>query len=131
MAAIAPPKPPELAAKIIHAVWQHVEFDNAPIRRELRRRLKEPSDEYIWPRAEDIAADEISTVWAHELVEQCERSLEAAGDDLAALGADVEAIEDDLTEYGRESWIAKAIRHQIAFEAAWDVITRGGSKVIS
>jgi len=128
---MGPPEPCELAANIIQAVWQHVEFDNAPIRREVRRRLKEPSEEFIWPRAEDIAIDEISSAWPVELVEQCERSLEAAGDELAALGADVMAIGDDLTEYGRESWIAKAIRHQIAFDAAWHVITSGGIEMVS
>jgi hypothetical protein len=113
------PMPSELAASIISAVGQHVEFELEPIRAELLQRLEEPSDEYIWPRAERIAAHAIGAAWSVELVEQCERGLAEAHElFLRAAGHCLEAA-DELGSSGAESWIARAIRHRLAFDVVW------------
>lgn len=97
-------------------------FDLEPLRAALLERVEEPSAEYIWPRAERIVEDTIDTAWAAELLEQCERALEEARADFLATACRCDEAADDLRLNGRESWIAKAIRHRLAFETAWDTL---------
>jgi len=117
-----PPKPPKLAGQIIAAVWFRVEFDRAPLRAHLFEQLKEPSGEYIWPRAERIVADEIDAVCAPELVAQCERALPEATGDLPEAVEDCRAALDDLRQNGAGAWIFRAIRYQVAFDTAADTL---------
>jgi hypothetical protein len=117
-----PPKPPELAMNIISAVSSHVEFDLVPLRANLLERLEEPSEEYIWPRAERIVEDGIDSSWAPELLAQCEQALEKAHDEFLVSAAHCREASDDLQLNGRESWIAGAIRHHLAFETAWETL---------
>jgi len=119
---VNPPAPPELAAQIITAVYGHVEFELASLRAHLLERLDEPSDEYIWERAERIVADEIDATSAAELVAQCGRALSRAVDDLVQFGEGCRDALDDLQQNRAESWIFGAIRHQLAFDTAWDTL---------
>jgi hypothetical protein len=121
-----PPKPVELAEGIICSVNRHVEFDLTPIRAELAERLREPSEEYIWPRAERIASDAIEAVWSEELVEQCARALAEAHEEFLVAAARCLEAADELEHKGRESWIAGAVLHRVAFDAAWDVLAEDG-----
>lgn len=114
-----PPKPAELAMNIIFAVTGHVEFEIEPLRSDLLEKLEEPFDEYIWPHAERIVEDAIDSAWLPELLAQCERAAGKAHDEFLAMASRcLEAVED-LEQNGRDSWIAGAVRHHLAFETAW------------
>jgi hypothetical protein len=117
------PSPPELAAQIVAAVSEHVEFELAPLEAHLREQLEEPSEEYIWERAERIVRDEIDASWMPEVVAQCERALAEALQDLALVPEQRRGALEDLRRNGRESWIYGAIRHHLAFETTWEVLT--------
>jgi hypothetical protein len=114
--------PSDLTESIISAVWQHVEFELEPIRAELLERLEEPSEEEVWARAERIAEDAIDTGWSAELIEQCERGLMQAHELFLRAAEQCLEATDDLGANGRESWVARAIRHQLAFDAVWDTL---------
>ncbi len=114
--------PPELAGEIIPAVTNKAELDLEPIRAELLTRLEEPSEEYIWPRAERIAEDAIDSIWPAELHEQCAQGLQRAHEQFLRAAAQCLDAADDLEANGRESWIARAVRHHFAFEAVWDTL---------
>ena len=111
-----------LAQGIIAAVNQTVEIDLELVKNELLAKLEEPSDEYIWPRAQGIAADAIDATWPAELVEQCERGLEHAHELFLRGAAACREAEDDLASRRLESWIAGAIRHRLAFDVCWDTL---------
>ena len=117
-----PPTPPELAMDIISAVSSHVEFDLEPLGADLLERLEEPSEEYIWPRAERIVEDAIDSSWAPELVAQCAQTLDQAHDYFLVAAAHCREASEDLEANGRESWIAGAIRHHLAYETAWNTL---------
>jgi hypothetical protein len=115
----SPPAPPELADAIASAVARHVTIDLGPICAELEARLAQPSEEYVWPRAERLASDAIDALWSGELVEQCARGLAEAHDEfLRAAAACLEAAAE-LEREGREAWIARAMIHLLAFDASW------------
>lgn len=117
-----PPMPPEPAGQIIAAVWFCVDFDRAPLRAHLLEQLKEPSGEYIWPRAERIVAEEIDAAWAPELIAQCERALPEATGDLPQAVEECREALDDLRQNGAGAWIFRAIRYQLAFDTAADTL---------
>jgi hypothetical protein len=117
-----PPEPSELTAHIVSAVNRHVDFDLAPIKAELLERLEEPSDEYVWVRAETIAEDVIDSTWPEELIAQCEKGLAEARADFLIAATRCEEAVDDLRANGRESWIARAVRHRLAFDTAWNTL---------
>jgi len=116
------PSPPELAAQIVAAVSEHVEFELAPLKAHLRERLAEPSEEYIWERAERVVRDEIDASWRLEVRAQCGRALAKAVDDGLQVAEHCRDALEDLRQNGGESWIYGAIRHHLAFETAWEVL---------
>src|SRR5436190_6119910 len=113
------PADPARAAELISAVARHVEFDLQPLRAELLERLGAPSNECIWERAERIVEHAIDVSWWPEVVAQCERGLHAAREDFLVAAAQCNDAAAELQRKGRESWIAAAIRHRLAFDAAW------------
>ena len=117
-----PPEPAEMAMNIISCVTSHVEFDLRPLQADLLEKLEEPSEEYIWPRAERIVEDAIDSSWAPELVAQCEQALDKAHDALLVMAARCREAGEDLQANGRDSWIAGAVRHDLAVRTAWDTV---------
>jgi hypothetical protein len=120
------PEPVELAEDLVCAVGRHLRFDLAPLRAELAERLREPSEEYVWPRAERIVSDLIDSVWSQELVDQCERAVADAHEGFLVAAARCLGLADELATEGREAWIAGAMRHRLAFDATWDVLAEEG-----
>jgi hypothetical protein len=119
----SPPTPPELAEAIASEVARHVTVDLAPICAELEARLAEPSDEYVWPRAERLASDAIDALWSGELVEQCARGLAEAHDGFLCAAATCLEATAELERAGREAWIARAMIHRLAFDAGCAAVT--------
>jgi hypothetical protein len=123
------PTPPELAEDIVAMAGRYLGFDLGPVRLALGERLAEPDEEYVWPRAERIAGELIDAHWPSELLDECERALAEAHEAFLVRAGrcrdEAEALERD----GRESWIAQALRHRLAFDAAWDVITENDEVV--
>jgi len=111
--------------QIASGVRRRIEFDLDPIRAELRRRLAEPSDEYIWVRADRIAADAIRQCWSGELEEQCARALGDVHDEFLVSAARCLEAGEVLEAEGHRAWLAKGVIHQLAFDAVWDVIGDG------
>jgi len=115
----SPPTPPELADAIVTAVAGQVTLDLGPICAELEARLAEPSEEYVWPRAERLASDAIDALWSGELLEQCARGLAEAHDGFLRAAATCLEATAELERAGRESWIARAMIHRLASDASW------------
>lgn len=120
-----PPKPVELAERIVSDVVGGVRPDLAPVRAHLAECLLEPDEEYVWPRAERIAAEALAVRWEAELADLCARGL-ADAHELALVQAQrcLDAAHD-LEERGVESWIAGAVLHRLAFDVSWDVLAEG------
>jgi hypothetical protein len=127
--AMSPPDPSDRAAAIVGAVAAHVELDLAPIRDAVRHGLAGPSEEFVCERAERIAAGAIETLSADELLEQCERGLGEAHESFLITAERCREAAEDLARNGSEAWIARAIRHRLAFDAAWDAMTETGHVV--
>jgi hypothetical protein len=120
-----PPKPVELAERIVSDVARGVAPDLAPVRAHLGERLLEAEDEDVWPRAERIATEALAGRWDAELADLCARGL-ADAHELALVQAQrcLDAALD-LEQRGVESWIAGAVLHRLAFDVSWDVLGEG------
>lgn len=134
------PVPALLRETVISAVRDRAGFDLAPIRAGLLARLMRPvgkagpveeagqladvgpSEAYVWPREERIAEDVIDAAWSDELIEACRRGLAETHEFFLRSAACCLEADADLTAKGCESWIAGAIRHQLAFDAVWDTL---------
>lgn len=127
--AMKPPQPWERAEAIVGAVAPCVEVDLAPVRAAVVRRLDVPSEELVCERAERIAAEELDAQVSDELVRQCERALGEAHDSFLLTAARCLDAADDLRRHGPASWIALAVRHRLAFDAAWDAMAESGHVV--
>jgi len=123
------PTPPELAEEIVAMARRYLRFDLGPVRVALAERLAEPDDEYVWPRAERIAGDLIDTHWPGELLDECERALAEAHEAFLVRAGRCREQAEALERDGCESWIAQALRHRLAFETAWNVITEADEVV--
>lgn len=109
--------------RIASGIRRRVDFDLDPIRAELRERLAEPSDEVIWERAERIATESVGDYWSGELEEQCARALGDVHEEFLVNAVRCLEAGEMLEAEGRESWVAGAVIHQLAFDAVWDVLT--------
>ena len=118
-----PTPPPELADDIATMAAQYLRLDLEPVRVALAERLAEPDDEYVWPRAERIAGELIDAHWPSELLDECERALAEAHEAFLVRAGRCRDEAEALERHGRESWIVQALRHRLAFDAAWGVIT--------
>jgi hypothetical protein len=119
-----PPQPPERASAIVGAVVRHVGLDLAPIRAAVVAGLAEPSAEFIGARAEAIAEAAVVEKWAEELVDHCRSGLAQAHESFLLTASRCLEAAEDLEHHGAESWIARAVRHRLAFDAAWDALAQ-------
>ncbi|HZO95876.1 MAG TPA: hypothetical protein VFB42_00740 [Gaiellaceae bacterium] len=122
----APGPSPELADDVISAVARHVEVDLAPVEAELLERLEEPAPdpprEAVLERAERLACEAIDTTRSDELVAECARGLAGAREHFLAAARCCDEAAEELRARRGDSWIARAIRHRLAFEAVWDTV---------
>jgi hypothetical protein len=117
-----PPRPPELAGRIGHDVARRVDLDLEPIRAQLRSQLREASDEYIWERAERLAGEAIGRLWSAGLEDQCRHALDSVHEQYLLDAGHCLKTATVLEQERSESWIARAVIHQLAFDAVWDVL---------
>jgi hypothetical protein len=118
---MSPPTRENVAGRIVSDVCGRIEFDREPVRERLRDGLREPDDEYIWPRAERIAGDALREFWVDRLEEQCRVGLEHARETALAQAMGCLDARDELGARGRDSWIAQAVIHTFAFDVAAEV----------
>jgi hypothetical protein len=107
---------------IVSVVRRGVELDLETVKADLLEKLEEPSDEYIWIRAERIAGDSIDTLWGPTLLEQCASGLAGARDVFLAMADRCSMAAEELQQQGLESWVVRAVRHELGVSACFDTL---------
>ncbi len=118
-------KPPQDAERIIFDVSSRVEVD--------RDRLRELVGDSFVPgahwhdliEAERVAGEVVDEAW-DDMSGECDRALADVHELYLVQAARVLEAQEDLHDNGSESWIARAVMHQQAFQLAWDVLEEKG-----
>ena len=123
---MSPPEPADVAQRIISDVLGEVSLDLAPVRSRLEGAAARARRQYIWPRAERLALEELEPAWPGEVEEQCRRGLDEAHRRALVQAQRCLDASRDLETHGRRSWIAGAVMHHFTFEAVWDALSEDG-----
>ncbi len=75
--------------------------------------------------AERIAGEVVDDSWG-DMSGDCDRALADVHELYLVQAARVLEAQRDLHDNGAESWIARAVMHQQAFQLAWDVLEERG-----
>ena len=122
-----PPKPPELASRIIGDTAENVAFPIEAVASDVANELRDNDERDSLIRAEELARPHVDDLWLDEdLNGAYTQALAAVRDAYLAQAELVEHVREDLTERGHDSWIASALAHQFASRAAWEALERLG-----
>jgi hypothetical protein len=120
------PKPPERAARIASEAAQRVQVDEESLRPAVRELMRTRPDDFIWIAAEESALSLLRDSWTDELSDEIVRALGAVHEQRLAEAESVLEALDDLEEHGRDSWAAKAVLANFAFNIAYDIVDEDG-----
>lgn len=122
-----PLTPPEFAYQVIADTANRVRFPVEQLAAKVADVLRNGDDPGSLIDGEELAEREVDELWYEEdLGAAYGRALAEVHQEYIARAARVLDIADDLVTEGRESWIAKALRHQFAFDASWEAQDRLG-----
>ncbi len=116
-----PPRPPEIALRIVGDVCSRLDEDFAELRPGLVEDVR--ASDYWHPliEAERLATEAVRDRWS-SIEEACARALAEAREASFVQAAFVEEAIADLAEHGGSSWIARAITHDRGSALAWRVL---------
>lgn len=118
-------KPPEQAERIIFDVSSRVEVDRDRLRELVGARFVPGAHWHDLIEAERIAGEVVGEAW-DDMSGECDRALADAHELYLVQAARVLEAQEDLHDNGAESWIARAVIYQQAFQLAWDVLEERG-----
>src|SRR3989442_11083865 len=117
------PSNPELRSRIAGDAVRRVKLDIAPLVERVAARLRESDHWNPMIAADEIATDEVGSLWYDEnLADAYGRALAEVHEQYLADAMRVRETIEALDEDGRESWIAHAIGHRLAFDVAWEAM---------
>jgi hypothetical protein len=118
-------QPPKQAERIVFDVSSRIEVDRDRLRAVIGERFKADAEGNDLIEAERIASEVVDDAWG-ELSLDCDQALADVRELYLVQAARVLEAQQDLHEHGAESWIARAVMHQQAFQLAWDVLDERG-----
>lgn len=118
-------EPPKDAERIIFDVSSRVELDHDLLRAQVSERFEPGAHWHDLIEAESVAGEVVLDAWG-EIAADCDRACANVRELYLVQAARVVEAQQDLHENGSESWIARAVMHQHAFELAWDVLDEKG-----
>lgn len=116
-----PPRPPEVALRIVGDVCSLLIEDFAELRPGLAEDVR--ASDYWHPliEAERLATEAVRDRWG-SIEDACARALAEVHEATLVQAAFVEEAIADLAEHGASSWIACAVIHDRGCELAWRVL---------
>ena len=114
-------QPPKDAERIILDVSSRIEVDRDRLRGLISARFEPGAGSNDLIEAERIAGEVLDDAWG-ELTSDCDQALADVRELYLVQAARVLEAQEDLHDHGSESWIARAVMHQQAFQLAWDVL---------
>ena len=118
-------QPPEHAERIISDVASRIEVDRARLRELIGDRFVPGAYWHDLIEAERVAGEVVEDAW-DDISGDCDRALADVHELYLVQAARVLEAQEDLHDNGAESWIARAVMHQQAFQLAWDVLEEKG-----
>lgn len=116
-----PPRPPEVAARIVGDVCARLHEDVVELGPGLADDVRASDHWHLLIDAERLATDAVRDRWG-SIEEACARALAEAHEATLAQAAFVEEAIADLAERGGSSWIAQAVIHDLGCGLAWQVL---------
>lgn len=114
------PADPEVRCRIAGDAAHRVKLDVAALVERVAARLREGNHWNTMIAADEIATEEVDGLWFDEgLADAYGRALAEVHEQYLADAMRVRETIAALDEDGRESWIAGAIGHRLAFDVAW------------
>ena len=122
-----PPTPPEFAYQLIADTANRVRFPVEQLAAHIADELRDSDHWHPHIHGEELAKREIDELWDMEdLGKAYARALTEVHEEYLARTERVLDVAEDLVTAGPDSWIAKALRHQFAFDASWEAQDRLG-----
>ena len=118
-------QPPKHAERIAFDVSSRIEVDRDRFRAAIGARFEPDAEGNDLIEAERIASEVVDDAWG-ELSLDCDQALADVRELYLVQAARVLEAQEELHERGAESWIARAVMHQQAFQLAWDVLDERG-----
>ena len=118
-------KPPQDADRIISDVASRIEVDRARLGELIAERFVPGAYWHDLIEAERVAGEVVEDAW-DDISGDCDRALADVHELYLVHAARVLEAQEDLHDNGAESWIARAVMHQQAFQLAWDVLEEKG-----
>lgn len=116
-----PPRPPEVALRIVGDVCSRLIEDFAELRPGLAADVQASGYWHPLIEAERLATEAVRDRWA-SIEDACARALAEVHEATLVQAAFVEEAIADLAERGGSSWIAQAVIHDRGCELAWRVL---------
>jgi hypothetical protein len=124
---VDPPTPPEFAYRLIADTADRVRFPVERLAAQIADQLRDSAHRHPLIHGEELAGKAVDELWHEEdLGRAYARALAEVHEEYVTRAARVLEVADDLVTAGRESWIARALRHQFAFAASWEAQDRLG-----
>ena len=117
--------PPQDADRIISDVASRIEVDRARLGELIAERFVPGAYWHDLIEAERVAGEVVEDAW-DDISGDCDRALADVHELYLVHAARVLEAQEDLHDNGSESWIARAVMHQQAFQLAWDVLEEKG-----
>ncbi len=118
-------QPPQDAERIIFDVSSRVEVDRDRLRELVGDRFVSGAHWHDLIEAERVAGEVVADAW-DDISGDCDLALADVHELYLVQAARVLEAHEDLHDNGAESWIARAVMHQQAFQLAWDVLEEKG-----
>jgi hypothetical protein len=112
----------ERAEILVGEIARRVDLDQLGIREEIRRRLLEPSEEYVWARGDRIVGEALRSRWQAGLEESCRRALGEVQELYAFEARRCLELGGELEEHGADSWVAAGVLYRLGFDLLFDVL---------
>lgn len=118
-------RPPQEAERIIFDVSSRVVIDEERLRTAVSARFVPGAHWHDLMEAERVAGEVVADEWG-DVAAACDQALAEVHELYLGQAASVLEAKEDLRENGADSWIARAVRYQRAFNLAWDVLDEKG-----
>jgi hypothetical protein len=122
----APPKPPQLAERIVHDTAIRVDVDLDALVPGVVERLHASAGRRDWIEIEELSIDALGGLWDDELCESCALALADVHEYALLQAARVYEAIGLLADEGQDAWIARAVLHALGSRLAWKVCDAEG-----
>lgn len=116
---------PEHADRIVGDVCSKLEVDRNRLLGEVRVAFEPGAYWHDLIEAERVSGEVVADAW-EDIATDCQEALADVREQYLVQAARVIEAQNDLQDHGVESWIARAVIHDVAFGLAWDILDEQG-----